>query len=167
MRGAGGRGTAGAVHADLVDLLLRGLVGGIDLEGVLELVEGTVDVATLQVDAAAVDVGGGGLEAGVFVAGLVPEIIGGLDVSLLVVLVGDVVVLARLGGLAALVPGRGRLRVGSGGGDEDCAEKKERGESQKQRPNRSAGLCNGAGGVTREHLEVYLQPATHEADGVL
>jgi hypothetical protein len=57
--------------------------------------------------------------------------------------------------------------MGSGGSDDDCAEEKESGESQKRQPNRSTGLCDGAGRVTREYLEVYLQPATHEADGVL
>ncbi len=61
---------------DLIDLLLGGLIAGIDLEGAVELGEGAVDVAALAKDAAAVDVGDGGLESHAVEVGFVAEVVG-------------------------------------------------------------------------------------------
>ncbi len=66
-------GGCGELLVDLIDLLLSGLIAGIDLDGVGELGEGAVEVAALAQDAAAVDVGDGGLIACAVADGLCSE----------------------------------------------------------------------------------------------
>ncbi len=94
-----------------IDLLLGGLVGGIDLAGALELVERAGEVAALAQDAAPVDVADAGLKPHALEVGLVAEVLGIFERGLPVVFVGGVVVLAHFGVLAALVPCFGRLGV--------------------------------------------------------
>src|SRR5207253_8269170 len=60
--GRAARRRRGHLLLQLIDLLLGGLVAGIDLESALELSESAVEIAALNEDAAAVDVRGGGQE---------------------------------------------------------------------------------------------------------
>ena len=61
---------------ELLEFLLGGLVAGIDLEGASELRESAVKVAALAEDAAAINVGDGGLETHALVVGFVTEVVG-------------------------------------------------------------------------------------------
>ena len=105
--GPGARGWIGELLLDLINLLLGGLIAGVDLKGAGELGEGAVEVTTLTQDAALIDVGGGGLETNAREVGLVMYVVRLLSERLLVVLHGGVEVLMGFGGLSSLVPGFG------------------------------------------------------------
>jgi hypothetical protein len=110
----------------LIELLLGGLIAGIDLESAIELGRGTVQIAALDEDASLVDVSGGGLEARAVKVSFVTKIVRLQIGCVPVVLKGGVEVVMRFGGLSALVPGFGRLGVRGGSAkDGEAAQKQE------------------------------------------
>ena len=142
----GGSGQAGRRLLALaaLDLLLGGLVGGIDGAGAHELLDSAGEVAGLAQDAAAIDVLGGGEEAHALEVGEIAEVPGFLLVGLLVVLVGGVVIFTNFGVGSTLTPGSGGLSVGSGSQDagqaDECQDKEEDGGAGEEvRPTAHAG----------------------------
>jgi hypothetical protein len=83
---------------DLIELLLGGLIAGINLEGASELGESAVKVAALAKDAALINVGGGGLETHARKVGFVIKVRRLQIQRVLVVLKGGVEVVMRLSG---------------------------------------------------------------------
>jgi hypothetical protein len=74
----------------LIDLLLGGLIAGIDLESTLELSHGAVQIAVLDEDAPAVDVRGRGLEAHARKISFVAKIVRLQGEGVLIILKGGV-----------------------------------------------------------------------------
>ena len=170
-RGRGGRGVGvlrgellagggddGSPALDEGEFLGGGLVGGIDLEGSLELVDGAADVSGLLEDAAAVGVGRRGGELRGLEVGLVAEVGGLFEVGLAEGLVGGVVVFAGPGILTALVPGFGGLGRGGDGegeeeGDRSCSEEGAREEGDAGMPTSHASVSILYGGSGRSISE--------------
>ena len=88
-----------------IDLLRGCLVAGIDLLCAGELGECAVDISALAKDSAAIDVRDGGLIPHVVEVLSEAEVFGLFEDGVVIVLVGCVKVLARLGVLTTLVPG--------------------------------------------------------------
>ena len=135
-RGSAGRGRGLLLLLNEIELLLRGLIAGIDFERAGELGLSAGEIATLAEDAAAIDVADGGLEAHAIEMSLVAEIVWSFLNCVLVSLVGGVEVLTCFCGLSTFVPALGRSfgcpgffgglgMRGEGAGDGEATEEQE------------------------------------------
>ena len=115
---------------ELLQFLLGGLVARVDLDGAAELGERAGEIAALAQDAAAIHVRDRCLELHALVAGPVAHVTGLLEQRLVEGVQGGVVVLARFGVHAALVPLAGGLSVCQRAGDR--CEKSQDAEQRKR-----------------------------------
>ena len=154
--GQAGLGTGGADTLPLAnagDLLLRGLVGGVDLGGMEELGQRALEVAGGGQLAPFGDVRRGSGDANAGEGDLEARVFRVLAVGLLIEVEGGVVVFAGLGGLAVLVVGVGRLGMkpdrrqaegGQGGKDREGENDSRHGDCGAGWRGCSSGLCGRA-----------------------
>ena len=117
------------------DLLLCGLVAGIDLGGVEELSERALLVAGLRQLSSFGKVGGGSRDAHAIEGGAVAQVLGVFGVGFLVGVKGGVVIFAGFSGLSGLVEGVGGLaalgvEAGSGEREEGRDGEEDGGEDR-------------------------------------
>jgi hypothetical protein len=139
------------------DLLVGGLVAGVDLGGAQELLQRAGKIAILAQDAALIDMLYARLEAHAVQLGEIPQVLGLLLVGGLVVLVGRIIVLPRLGIDAALIPLGGRLRIGGSAREQRQAAKGEDRQSRCSAPEEAG--CEG--GLLGRVQERERKPTAH------
>src|SRR5665213_2149306 len=120
----------------LIDLLLGGLIGRVDLVGAKKLGERSRQIAACMQHPAAVDVADPSLKPRPLEVGLIGQVFRIFEGRLAVVLVGGIEVLARLRILATLVPLLGRLCLRRYWSESDKASQQKEKQVRLQRERR-------------------------------